>query len=396
MSKVLRQKEKYLFPHEGRQSPTKKARSKFPDIERALANWARNEAKKGDLTDSMIREKARFFAATVGGNESQLQLHNTTWLERFRQKNHISGNPLEGSSIEARRHFDEDGITVLDSSTTSVSHNATNVMIPLSPSEISPTSIDSSQHGLQREASANTYLDFPAIDHGQVHNHLATRTNTGRPSTTGGRPLLSNPGSPAVGAIKSDTGPISNSEADQPPPLASNTIRPRSQTCPDIQRESDPVPTEVPREATGKVSAPTLAPKMTDHHEKMARSLNHSVDFSKRGGTFSGERRDRDITMKPPLMPKLETVSAVGPTAMSASPTQQEARRALELVMTFFQSQPVGVVEPSEYMTMGKLMQKLELGQSPDGSTLSLPGGLHRIDEEEGQHVTKKRSIRSL
>lgn len=43
MSKVLRQKEKYLAHDEGSKSPVKRAKGRSPDIERALAVWAKNQ-----------------------------------------------------------------------------------------------------------------------------------------------------------------------------------------------------------------------------------------------------------------------------------------------------------------------------------------------------------------
>ena len=62
---------------------------------------------------------------------------------------------------------------------------------------------------------------------------------------------------------------------------------------------------------------------------------------------------------------------------MSRSPTQDDARRALEVLMAFFHHQPPGLVDHHDYMTMGKLMEKLRLqGQG-------LPGGLHQIPEQE-------------
>ena len=53
--------------------------------------------------------------------------------------------------------------------------------------------------------------------------------------------------------------------------------------------------------------------------------------------------------------------------------------------MTFFQQQPSGIVEPQEYMTIGKLMEKLRLqhprhSQTPLGE---MPGGMHRIPSGE-------------
>lgn len=63
------------------------------------------------------------------------------------------------------------------------------------------------------------------------------------------------------------------------------------------------------------------------------------------------------------------------------SPTPEDARRALEVVMAFFQHQPSGVVDPQEYMAMGKLMEKLRLQGTSGG--VPLPGGLHQIPEQE-------------
>lgn len=43
VSKVLRQKEKYLFQDDGSRSPIKRAKGRSPDVERALAVWAKNQ-----------------------------------------------------------------------------------------------------------------------------------------------------------------------------------------------------------------------------------------------------------------------------------------------------------------------------------------------------------------
>lgn len=95
-------------------------------------------------------------------------------------------------------------------------------------------------------------------------------------------------------------------------------------------------------------------------------------------------------SMQPPPLPKSNTVS---PISAPTSPTQDEARRALELVVDYFRNQPSGLV-PQDYVMIGKLVEKLEINQSPAGT---LPGGLHRIDEHsDGRRVAKKRSIHTL
>jgi hypothetical protein len=63
--------------------------------------------------------------------------------------------------------------------------------------------------------------------------------------------------------------------------------------------------------------------------------------------------------------------------------------------MIYFKNQPMGLVDPQEYIAIGKLMEKLKLVHTPG---IPLPGGLHRIEEDEATqtHVRKKRSIHSL
>ena len=51
VSKVLRQKEKYLLQDEGSRSPIKRAKGRSPDIERALAVWAKNYVRSSISID---------------------------------------------------------------------------------------------------------------------------------------------------------------------------------------------------------------------------------------------------------------------------------------------------------------------------------------------------------
>jgi hypothetical protein len=62
--------------------------------------------------------------------------------------------------------------------------------------------------------------------------------------------------------------------------------------------------------------------------------------------------------------------------------------------MSYFEHQPAGLAA-QEYLTIGKLMERLEIAKSQSGSLFS---GLPRIDEHEdiAPRVTKKRSIHNL
>lgn len=91
--------------------------------------------------------------------------------------------------------------------------------------------------------------------------------------------------------------------------------------------------------------------------------------------------------------------TTVSPVSSPGSPTQDEARRALELVMSYFQNQPSGLGK-QEFNTIGKMMEKLELAQQSQNQALNQcqVSKLERIDEQGDfpPRVTKKRSIHTL
>ena len=90
VSKILRQKDKYMKPavKEEVTSPGKKNKIKLPDVERTLANWARNQQKKGQLiTTDELRKQVQMFTS---GRTDQETFTTTEWLENF-QKKYFSG-----------------------------------------------------------------------------------------------------------------------------------------------------------------------------------------------------------------------------------------------------------------------------------------------------------------
>ena len=87
-------------------------------------------------------------------------------------------------------------------------------------------------------------------------------------------------------------------------------------------------------------------------------------------------------SMQPPPLPSTAPADDKASSASSSptTPSQEEAARALELVINFFQSQNAGfLVEPQEYVTIGKLMEKLRIKRNSE----SLPTGLRRVSEPD-------------
>jgi hypothetical protein len=122
-----------LYSNDGRQSPAKNAKGKFPDIERASAGRVKNEQTKGrPLNNSKIREQAPRFAVTVGNSKSRSKLTNSARLEKFRQKsNLLDAKPEKGHSFS----HEPNGIYVVDSSITSLSKTPNSCLTVLSDSD---------------------------------------------------------------------------------------------------------------------------------------------------------------------------------------------------------------------------------------------------------------------
>ena len=359
----------------------------------------RNHQRQGlPLDDNVIREKARFFATTVGSADSQ-KLNSTNWLEKFKQKNHLMGaKSRKGSFNES-----EGGAPSLPASGSQTPSGVS----PISPlglnASISPLSPSQSRDNL-KAGSPDSYMDL-ASSYKHGYSQSGTSLTSGYTETTA--PSSFSPQSPVSPFFPSDmtsaatsASPFlgSQSHPHLMPATGSDPSRPRRQTFPQLESEDFGAPHSV-RDG--------LAPKhMTEMMANSATPLGHTPieEFSERSVSIaSGSDATRNspipgtnspLNMAPPPNPASAAASAhfgQGPLQTAETPSQDEARRALELVMHFFQHQPSGVVDPQEYITMGKLMEKLKV----QGSVGELPGGMHSIDL--GSHeVSHKRSIHSL
>ena len=53
--------------------------------------------------------------------------------------------------------------------------------------------------------------------------------------------------------------------------------------------------------------------------------------------------------------------TANGATTETAPPSKDDAKKALQVVMSYIRQQPVGFVEPDDYVVVGKLLGKFGL-----------------------------------
>ncbi|KAK4634180.1 hypothetical protein CLAFUW4_00637 [Fulvia fulva] len=363
VSKVLRQKERYLFQDDGSRSPIKRTKGRSPDIERALAVWAKNQERRGlPLTDELIRDKARAFSATTTTTENHVTL-SSSWIEKFKLKNNLMGARSRKASLAA----DEDSASAAASS----SHTPGDAS-PVSPSGIrSPSPLQlhhaQSQDSLQNESS-DSYLEFGSR-HGPFHSQSTTSLNSAFTDTA---PSSFSPGplSPTSPLFTPDSGTAPSPFVAPPtarPILPATTIvnthRPRSQTFPLL----DQYMSSSAESLTPKYGTSTALDSPMEESQDPLGSIDEAVHVSdphERPPTVTPSD-----TMRPPPLPAhiIQQDSKRENTPLYPATTPDEARRALEVVLGFFEQQPHGFLDLQESVTIGKLMEKLKL-QSRGGA----------------------------
>ncbi|MCJ1439913.1 MAG: hypothetical protein MMC23_000394 [Stictis urceolatum] len=290
-----------------------------------------------------------------------------------------------------------------DSDSSNAKANHSDAQTPNGISPVSPTGIPSpspippsrSRDDLKTD-SPDSYAEYK---HG--HSQSATSLASCFTDTTAPSSFSAGPQSPTSPFFSSELNGGGNnfvsSQAQRSMSVGNlNSHRPRSQTFPMLGIEpgfGGSNENLTPKQVEEMMSSSVLETPVEEYSERnfsiSSQDMHH---LSQPGSSVHSPVPDSSPSVMAPPPNPLLTTSAAGSTAPSpiSPPSQDEARRALELVMSFFQSQPSGVVDPQEYITMGRLMEKLKV----QGSIGELPGGMHAMDR--GQEVSRKRSIHSL
>jgi hypothetical protein len=359
---------------EGSNSPPKKLKTKFPDIERALINWARNEEKKGvTITDDKLKKQVLFFSSTFGNSENHSNLTSDAWLARFKHKN------LLGTSKKSKSGSrDLSEVTIVDSSTTSYTDGHLDQSPASSASGLVSPPLSPEEDDLQRDVK-NGNDDF--FDFGDRHvGHSMGEVIS--PDLENGGVVLS-PLSPGIQRPNGVT--VNTVNLDGSPAYASAYSRQRSQTFAHFHSEE----------------TPGSRPNSSGRHTPLpVRSVNTSVapqdlhvnprEMMKRSESVPNIRDASAIymsSMRPPPLPKSERNSPVSP----GSPTPEEARRALRTLQSFFQAQPPDMsLDMDDWTSIGNMMRKLRLPRSADDE---MPAGMVPNDILDDPRPMKKRTI---
>ncbi|KAG9246389.1 hypothetical protein BJ878DRAFT_540329 [Calycina marina] len=388
VSKVLRQKEKHLFPEDRGLSPVKRTKGKSPDIEKALSVWVKNSQRRGDpITDNGIKDMARMFLASVGTNENLVKTSSASWLEKFKQKNGISHGRLNRRASESNI---SDGGSLNPESAAQPGSQTHNGISPTSPgtlpstSPLSATKSDEDAKGDQMDGYFNQGNGSYRHSNSQSTTSLSSMyTDTGPSSFSGG------PASPTTPFTFSpnDQGSWITSQHSQLPLPGSAFQRPRSQTFPTLGIDPSFIPAHSQDQPTPNCNMSAKTPSSaldSPIHElpntpyALDQAISpHSLHHSSSNGS-----------MAPPSSTKSINCLQSPPPGSSApvSPTQDDARQALDTLLNFFQQAPNGLVDQSDYLAILKLTDKLHIQTNQK----SLPGGLHRIAETENEPPAPK------
>ncbi|KAI6787759.1 hypothetical protein KC361_g9397 [Hortaea werneckii] len=363
VSKVLRQKDKYLIQEDGSKSPVKRAKGRYPEIEKALAVWAKNQERKClPLANELIRDKARAFSATkttMTSPDNQYVL-GSIWLENFKLKHNLMGLRSGKSSFAPG---DAESISTCQTSGVASPPSSPRALGPSSPLDLGTTR---SQDSFKHESPDNS-LDYTTC-HGPFHSQSAKSLNIAftdtAPSSFSSGPLrpLSPVFTPDSGTA---AGPFTAIFPQTPCRIfpatgRSNSQYTRSETLPQLDQymiapkhssEALDWPMEEGSEGTTRIQETFQPYDIPQHHipaeHRASFSPSEMVGPSYLPADVLTPGSARDLT------------SPIHGFSSPMATTPEEALRALEVAHSFFQQQPSGFLEYDESLTMGKLMERL-------------------------------------
>lgn len=347
-------------PREDVTSPGKKTKVKLPDVEKTLANWARNQQKKGQpITTGELRKQVLMF--TSGRNDQQT-FSSTEWLEKF-QRRYLSGSSHSGSRE--------------DTAEESTSHSETLDNSPISSDGlVSPPMSAVEDTGQSRrfphtedvfDFDAVEYEDSPSLPHGFS------------PDAGASSGLLMSPHSPEMN--RDYVSPQFKEET----PTELNFPRQRSMT---LSYLATGIKSPSTTSATSNPTLPVRSMTTANDHKQTSIDPRQTMKRHKSVPDIHGAEVVRYSSMQPPPIPRSADIS---PISAASSPTQQdETLVALHNIKRLLEQRP-DVAEPDDYVMIGRLEEKLKLlrTRSPTGTPV-LPGGMHHIDSPR---LSKKRTV---
>ncbi|KAK3357433.1 hypothetical protein B0T25DRAFT_604288 [Lasiosphaeria hispida] len=382
VSKVLRHKEKYLGQEDRSSSPIKRTKGKGVDIEKALTNYLRNAQKTGiAVTGDDLKEKARLFSLGSAA-DNYGKTNSSAWLDKFMLKHGIGQGKLMRRASETNIPDSARGSPSLTASQPS------SAISPASPSgHLSPSPLSANRSDEEKE-SINNFMDFTSGPGAYKHSNSQSTTSlssafTDTAASSFSGSALSPTASfnfspdPNVGAFLSAD---QSRHISHPGGPGSNFQRPRSQTFPtlDLEYMNQPQSTEplTPKYHISSTAPSSALESPSNEVNGPHFNLDHAVTSPQlRHSNSNGSLAGRSSTTP--------AASAVG--SSPNSPTQEDARRAADTLLSFIQNAS-GFVDHQEYLTVVRLTEKLRIHQNQLAKAMSHGmGGLSRIPEGDSE-----------
>ena len=373
VSKILRQRDKYMNPQpkEKSTSPGKKSKAKLPDFEKTLTNWVKNQQKKGQpITDEDLRKQAQVFSFS---RSDQAVVSSTDWLEKFKRKNRLVPRKSDADSA------------LLESSTTSLTQTPLDGS-PLSSDGLgSPSMSAIEEHSDESEIKIETNQDFFDFGEGksafedtsaieeELDDHLEhpAAESTLSPMSPSARREGQNDLELLEGV--DDASRTSSRHRSQTYSHASTHATGSRPSSSGQSRHALPVRSLTTTAGAGEPRPTAIDPRQMMKRHKSVPDIHYpeQVHFS---------------SMQPPPLPRSADTS---PVSVPISLAEDENIRALHAIKILLEQNP-NVAEPDDYLAIGKLMQKLKLLRP---AAPLLPGGMHPVDIMDSPRISKKRTI---
>ncbi|KAL2020247.1 hypothetical protein VTK56DRAFT_8571 [Thermocarpiscus australiensis] len=383
VSKVLRNKDKYLNSEERSSSPVKRSKGKGVDIEKALTNYLRNAQKTGiAVTSEDLKEKARLFSSTMAVGDSFLKSSGSAWLDKFMLKHGIGPGKLMRRASETNIPDTVRGSPSLTPSQPS------NTISPASPSGHLSSSPLSANKSDEEKENMGGFMDVSADG---VYKHSNSQSTTSLSSAFTDTATSSFSGS-ALSPGASFTFPpdpnaggfLPGDQSRQLPPHGPHGAgfqRPRSQTFPTLDLEYMNQ-TQSTEPTTPKYHVPSTAPPSAlepSSNEPTGTSFSFDQAVSPRQLRHSSS--NSSMAGRPTTTPVTTSVVSSSP----GSPTQEDARKAADTLLSFIMNAS-GFVDHNEYLTVVRLTEKLRIHQAQLGkAAVHGMGGLSRIPEGDSE-----------
>jgi hypothetical protein len=299
------------------------------------------------------------WASTVGNAESHTKANSDEWLEKFKKKNNIPSNGklsrrASETSLSDSRNLSSTGPSAIQTP---------NDQSPESSPENQPSS---KVNNSMKVEVMDDYMSFASQGYRHNSQSSSSLSSAYTDTVSPGFPEDQSPEAPFNFSPETPQGPFMPSQyINLPPPPNGGYQRPRSQTVPMLN--IDPSFNQNPENETPKFNTSVTAPSSA------------MDDVSSSFNTSSPALRHRSSSSS--LGPQSTGSAMTSPPAGSpSSPTQDDAKRALETLLGYMSiTATSGLISREDFMAVSRLNEKLTRNDSMTGS-----GTLARIPEQEG------------